>query len=243
MRSLLTALAFILTSTLLQQARPVDGDLVANQQQLQKRSSQLSSALKKFISVYDTVASYKKAITQTNEAFWKSFTLYMNDISQDMAQKSGRLTAEEQQEYYSSYQLEEENMLNHLNEAYTTGTIQEVENALRYELIEISDKVDAGITESKSVRKSQEPRSVMVKVRVLKKGNNEELAGFYAFCKPKYSSDARLVQAFNPTLNAVKKIIPGIKMVWIEKDGIKLGERVVEFVYRDEKATVDFYVD
>jgi hypothetical protein len=65
---------------------------------------------------------------------------------------------------------------------------------------------------------------VLVKVRVLNTSGTE-LPGYDVFVKPEISLDPRLVETFNPTNNATRKIQPGRKLFWIEKNGIRLKER------------------
>lgn len=66
---------------------------------------------------------------------------------------------------------------------------------------------------------------VSVRVRVLDSSGSQELVGYNVFVKPELSVDPLLVETFNPTRNAVKEITPGRKIVWIEKNGIRVQER------------------
>lgn len=69
------------------------------------------------------------------------------------------------------------------------------------------------------------PDLVLVRVRVLNQSSSQDLAGYNVFLKPERSVDALLVESFNPTNNAVKRVLPGKKLVWIEKNGVKIDER------------------
>lgn len=61
--------------------------------------------------------------------------------------------------------------------------------------------------------------TVEVTVKVIKERNNEELDGYNVFASPSLSVDPSDIIPFNPTKNAIKKIRPGRKRFWIEKNG------------------------
>jgi hypothetical protein len=68
--------------------------------------------------------------------------------------------------------------------------------------------------------------SVKVKVKVLDNNGVQEMNGYTAFIKPKLSNLAKSVISFVPTTTAVKDVPPGVKLVWIEKDGKMVQSRV-----------------
>ncbi|MGZ5253833.1 MAG: hypothetical protein ACXWV4_05645 [Flavitalea sp.] len=67
-------------------------------------------------------------------------------------------------------------------------------------------------------------RLVRVKVRVLDSLNKEQF-GFMVFVKPEISLNPSHIETFNPTNNAEKEIAPGRKLIWIERNGIRISER------------------
>ncbi|MGZ5246253.1 MAG: hypothetical protein ACXWV5_04270 [Flavitalea sp.] len=67
-------------------------------------------------------------------------------------------------------------------------------------------------------------RLVRVKVRVLDSLNKEQF-GFMVFVKPEISLNPSHIETFNPTNNAEKEIAPGRKLIWIERNGIRINER------------------
>ena len=68
--------------------------------------------------------------------------------------------------------------------------------------------------------------SVKVKVKVLDNNGVQEMNGYTAFIKPKLSNLPKSVISFIPTTTAVKDVPPGVKLVWIEKDGKMVQSRV-----------------
>jgi len=66
---------------------------------------------------------------------------------------------------------------------------------------------------------------VPVHIRVFKANSNLELSGYICKVKPEWSLNADQVEDFNPTMHAVKKITPGRKVFWIEKNGATVETR------------------
>jgi hypothetical protein len=66
---------------------------------------------------------------------------------------------------------------------------------------------------------------IEVSVKVIRDSTNEELSGYNVFAKPAMSIDRADVISFNPTKNAIKKLRPGKKTFWIERNGVKIKEQ------------------
>ncbi len=66
---------------------------------------------------------------------------------------------------------------------------------------------------------------IEVHVRVLSSQTNRELPGYLAHVKPRCSVNPIQILNFNPTNQAVKNILPGDKIFWIEKDGNLIAKR------------------
>ncbi len=66
---------------------------------------------------------------------------------------------------------------------------------------------------------------VEVHVRVLNGQTNSEMSGYLAHVKPRCSINPVQVLNFNPTNHAIKNILPGDKLFWIEKDGKIVASR------------------
>lgn len=86
------------------------------------------------------------------------------------------------------------------------------------------------------------PALVNVKVRVLEKPSGIEVPGVKVFIRPELAPD-RYTEEFNPTNNALKRIMPGKKLVWIEQGGQKAGERITIVPAGVESDTIDFYIE
>lgn len=87
---------------------------------------------------------------------------------------------------------------------------------------------------------SNETDMVEVRIEVFDNVNNK-LSGYQGFVKPQWTLNPDQVEAFNPTNNAVKKIMPGKKLFWIKKDNKLVDQRVVE-IYLDSNQPVQFIV-
>ncbi|TDX00204.1 hypothetical protein [Dinghuibacter silviterrae] len=82
---------------------------------------------------------------------------------------------------------------------------------------------------------------VNVQVRVFDEASMKELPGYIPFVKPEWSVNPEQQQQFNPTLNAFKDLLPGQKLFWITKDGVRIQEKK-QSVDIDGAHTVDFVV-
>jgi hypothetical protein len=87
------------------------------------------------------------------------------------------------------------------------------------------------------------PETVTVKVRVYDSTHIRELPGYTPFVKPEISLDSRLKEAFNPTTNAEKNILPGKKLFWIEKNGKVLQYRNEGVKAGKAKVYIDFIIN
>lgn len=83
---------------------------------------------------------------------------------------------------------------------------------------------------------------VTVKVRVLNESGDREEPGYMVFVKPEFSVNPRHVESFNPTSNAIKEILPGKKLVWIEKDGRRIDQRKTGIRISPQTVFVDFII-
>lgn len=83
---------------------------------------------------------------------------------------------------------------------------------------------------------------VTVKVRVLDSTGNREEPGYMVFVKPEFSVNPRHIESFNPTSNAIKEILPGKKLVWIERDGKKIDQRKTGIRISPQTVFVDFII-
>lgn len=67
---------------------------------------------------------------------------------------------------------------------------------------------------------------VKVRLKVMNKNGDTELKGYIGYIKPQLSNLAKNVIVFIPTFENEKAVSPGVKMVWIEKDGKVVQSRV-----------------
>ncbi|WP_120515324.1 hypothetical protein [Chitinophaga barathri] len=68
--------------------------------------------------------------------------------------------------------------------------------------------------------------TVRVKLKVMDSKGDEELRGYTGYLKPQLSNLPKNVTVFIPTFGNEKNISPGIKLVWIEKNGKIIQSRV-----------------
>lgn len=83
---------------------------------------------------------------------------------------------------------------------------------------------------------------VTIKVRVLNSSGDREEPGYMVYVKPEFSVNPRHIESFNPTSNAIKEILPGKKLVWIEKDGKKIDQRKTSIRISPGTVFVDFII-
>lgn len=83
---------------------------------------------------------------------------------------------------------------------------------------------------------------VTVKVRVLDSTGDREEPGYMVFVKPEFSVNPRHIESFNPTSNAIKEILPGKKLVWIERDGRRIDQRKTGIRISPRTVFVDFII-
>lgn len=84
---------------------------------------------------------------------------------------------------------------------------------------------------------------VVVHIRVLN-GSGQQLSGYIPVVKPELSLNKDQYETFNPTNNAIKKITPGRKSFWIEKEGVVIQKRLERIRLDDSAETlIDFVVN
>ncbi|MGZ3833359.1 MAG: hypothetical protein ACXVB0_07545 [Mucilaginibacter sp.] len=80
---------------------------------------------------------------------------------------------------------------------------------------------------------------VSVKVSVLDTGANE-LPGYKVFIKPLISITKHSVLEYNPTPNAIKSILPGLKVIWYESNGTMIEKRTELIKWTTNPTIYDF---
>lgn len=68
--------------------------------------------------------------------------------------------------------------------------------------------------------------TVKVKLKVMDKSGEQELKGYVGYLKPQLSNLLKNVTVFIPTFGNEKNVSPGIKLVWIEKEGKMIQSRI-----------------
>ncbi|MGN7723508.1 hypothetical protein [Chitinophaga sp. 22620] len=124
-----------------------------------------------------------------------------------------------------------------LDRAYKLNALDSITSILRFIDEDISLKMDNAWAAS-----PVPPALVNLKVRVLEAPSGTEVPGVKVFIRPQLAPD-RYTEEFNPTNNALKRIMPGIKLVWIEQGGRKAGERTIVVPAGVESDTIDFYIE
>jgi|GEM_PF-6447324 len=102
-----------------------------------------------------------------------------------------------------------------LTYAATSNNLDSVESILDFLSFEVTSKYLESATDS----------LIEVSVKVIRDSTHEELSGYHVFAKPSMSIDRADVISFNPTRNAIKKLRPGKKTFWIERNGVKIKEQ------------------
>lgn len=98
--------------------------------------------------------------------------------------------------------------------AENTHNLDSINNILAF----IKEDMGLKFTGSLAAATAANPM-VSVRVRVLNESNMKELPGYIAHVRPKWCVSSSQDLPFNPTNDAVRDIIPGEKIFWIEKDG------------------------
>lgn len=83
---------------------------------------------------------------------------------------------------------------------------------------------------------------VSIKVSVLDTAG-EELPGYKVFARPLLSVTKRSVQEYTPTPNAIKAILPGFKVIWVENNGVVVFKRTEEIKWKETPTIYDFTVE
>lgn len=123
-----------------------------------------------------------------------------------------RLNTQNNRESFSADYLNFNKMLAY---AATSNNLDSVESILDFLSFEVTSKYLETATDS----------LIEVSVKVIRDSTNEELSGYNVFAKPAMSIDRADVISFNPTKNAIKKLRPGKKTFWIERNGVKIKEQ------------------
>ena len=115
-----------------------------------------------------------------------------------------------------SFSADYRNFNRMLEYATTSNSLDSVERILDFLSFEVTSKyLEGGSIDS----------LIEVAVKVIRDSTNEELSGYNVFAKPAMSIDRADVISFNPTRNAIKKLRPGKKTFWIERNGVKIKEK------------------
>jgi hypothetical protein len=123
-----------------------------------------------------------------------------------------------------------------LDMAYKLNGVDSITSILRFIDEDISLKMNNAWAAS-----PVPPDLVNVKVRVFEMPSGIEIPGVKVFIKPELAPD-HYAEEFNPTNNALKRIMPGKKLVWIERGGRKADERITTVPAGVEPNTIDFYI-
>ena len=137
---------------------------------------------------------------------------YLSNETKYLLEQSGR-----NNQWSKNIQSDEDykNYTKMISYATRTKNIDSVEKILDFISFDVkANYLDLSATDS----------LIEVTVKVVNDSTKEELSGYNVFAKPSMSVDRADVIPFNPTKNAKKKIRPGKKCFWIEKNNIKIDE-------------------
>ena len=157
--------------------------------------------------------SISKTINQLDPALIDQVDHFKRFVLTEVNDLQGSLKKNEYSAFdYSRLINDSQNNLNIVFVALRSKDTASIKVALNHVLRDMAIKIymtgDKGGKEAS--RLEQKPVFVKLAVKVFNR-SQQEISGYDVFVKPEYSLDPELIEQFNPTNHAVKKIIPGVK--------------------------------
>ncbi len=200
-----------------------------------RRNSRISGTLSATFNHSEQVLKEKAGFDERYQSTFKSFSethqLLQNCLK---SLRSDQYYGANSQHTLNKYYGELENYGMLISDSVLFNDPDSLENLIRFIREDLELKYDNSSVISSAL--------VRLRVRVLNAAGNRELPGYQVYVKPEISVDSRLIEMFNPTTNAVKLIAPGKKLIWIEKDGKRFGERKEGIRRSAGRLTVDFII-